>query len=462
MTLLGVAAVIVLVLANALFVAAEFSLVAVDRTQLQARADDGSRAARLAVTILQRLSYNLSGAQLGITICSLGLGVLAEPVVATALEPLVGEVIGERRALGVSVVLALLLTTVVQMVVGELVPKSIAVARPVPTVMALAAPFRAFNLVMGPVVAVCNAAADRLVRLLGVEPQEELSSVRSRQELRRLVRSSEERGAIRHSDAELLDRTFRFGEKTAADALTPRVAVEALSSDATVGDLIEASARTGLSRFPVHTGDLDDVVGVVHIKDVLGVPPERRSQEPLRTLVRPVLAVPESKDLESLMFELQGAAGQFAIVVDEYGGTAGIITLEDLVEEIVGDIDDEHDPRVGVPTVRRWAGAHLVSGMLHPDEVAEACGFVIPTGGYETLAGFVLDRLGQIPSVGDQFDHEGWLVEVVEMDGRRVATVKLVAPTPGTAGVNGTDGANGTNNTNGASPHGGEGSEEAR
>ncbi len=433
MTVLGVGAVVLLVLANALFVAAEFSLVAVDRTQLQARADAGSRSARLATSILQRLSYNLSGAQLGITICSLGLGVLAEPVVATALEPLVGRAVGEGRALGVSVVLALVLTTIVQMVIGELVPKSIAVARPVPTVLALAAAFRGFNLLLGPVIKVCNAAAERLVRLLGVEPQEELSSVRSRQELRRLVRSSEESGAIRPEDAELLDRTFRFGEKTAADALTPRVAVQALASDATVGDLIDESGRTGLSRFPVHTGDLDDIVGVVHIKDVLGLAPARRRTEPLTTLLRPVLAVPESKDLESLMLELQGAAGQFAVVVDEYGGTAGIITLEDLVEEIVGDIDDEHDPRAGVPTVRRWAGAHLVSGMLHPDEVAEACGFVVPPGGYETLAGFVLDRLGQIPSVGDQFDHEGWLVEVVEMDGRRIATVKLVAPTPGAA-----------------------------
>jgi len=433
MTVLGFVAVALLVLANALFVAAEFALVAVDRSQVQALAADGSRSARLADAILHRLSYNLSGAQLGITLCSLGLGVLAEPVVADALEPLVGRVISGDGALGVSVALALLLTTGVQMVVGELVPKSVAVARPVATVVALAGPFRGFNLVLGPVIAVCNAVAERLVRLLGVEPRDELSSVRSRQELRRLVRSSEERGTIRHSDAELLDRTFRFAEKTAADALTPRVSVQALEVDASVGDLIDESFRTGLSRFPVHTGELDDIVGVVHIKDVLALPAAQRRQHPLTELLRPVLAVPESKDLESLMFELQGAAGQFAVVVDEYGGTAGIITLEDLVEEIVGDIDDEHDPRLGQPTVRRWAGAHLVSGMLHPDEVAEACGFTVPTGGYETLAGFVLDQLGEIPDVGDQFVHEGWSVAVHEMDGRRVATVKLVAPTPGSA-----------------------------
>ena len=431
MTILGFVAVISLVMANALFVAAEFALVAVDRRQVQARAADGSRSARVADSILQRLSYNLSGAQLGITLCSLGLGVLAEPVVAVALEPLIGRAVSGSRALGISVVLALLLTTIVQMVVGELIPKSIAVARPVTTALALSVAFRGFNLVFGPVIAVSNAVAERLVRLLGVEPTDELSSVRSRQELRRLVRSSEESGTIRHADAELLDRTFRFGEKTAADALTPRVSVEALGIEALVRDLLDVSFRTGLSRFPVHTGDLDDIVGVVHIKDVLGVPADHRGAHPITELLRPVLAVPESKDLESLMFELQGAAGQFAVVVDEYGGTAGIITLEDLIEEIVGDIDDEHDPRSGVPTVRRWAGAHLVSGMLHPDEVSEACGFRVPEGGYETLAGFVLDRLGHIPAVGDRFTHDGWSVGVNEMDGRRVATVKLVAPTPG-------------------------------
>jgi CBS domain containing-hemolysin-like protein len=432
MIILGFAAVILLVLANALFVAAEFSLVAVDRTHVQRLAAQGSRSARVADTILHRLSYNLSGAQLGITLCSLGLGVLAEPVVAASLEPLIGRLVSGDSALGISVALALVLTTVVQMVVGELVPKSIAVARPVSTAVALAVAFSGFNFVFGPVIRISNTVADRIVRLLGVEPHDELSSVRNRQELRRLVRSSEESGTIRHSDAELLDRTFRFGEKTAADALTPRVSVHALEVDADVGELIDLSFTTGLSRFPVHTGELDDIVGVVHIKDVLGLDPADRRGHPLDSLVRPVLAVPESKDLESLMFELQGAAGQFAVVVDEYGGTAGIITLEDLVEEIVGDIDDEHDPRLGVPTVRRWAGAHLVSGMLHPDEVAEACGFRIPPGGYETLAGFVLERLGQIPSEGDQFVHEGWSVEVAEMDGRRVATVKLIAPTPGT------------------------------
>jgi CBS domain containing-hemolysin-like protein len=228
--------------------------------------------------------------------------------------------------------------------------------------------------------------------------------------------------------ADLLDRSFRFREKHAADAMTPRPAVRALPLDATTADLLAASDDTGLSRFPVHREELDDVVGVVHVKDVLGLPPERRSAEPLARLVRPVLMVPESRDLGSLMVEMQDEDGQFAVVLDEYGSVAGIITLEDLVEEIVGDIADEHDPQMAVPPVRTWAGAHLLSGRLHHDEVETACGFDVPEGEYETLAGFVLDRLGRIPEVGDGFTHDGWSLEVTEMDGHRVATVSLVAP----------------------------------
>ncbi|CAB4970124.1 unannotated protein [freshwater metagenome] len=432
MTLLGFGAVLLLVLANAFFVAIEFGLVAVDRNQLQKLAEEGSRSAVRAAALQQRLSYNLSGAQLGITICSLGLGVLAEPVVAVALEPFVGNLLGESRALGVSVLLALLFTTVVQMVVGELVPKSVAVAKPLPTVLALSAVFRGFNFLFSPVIFVCNALAERIVRLFGVEPKEELSSVRSRQELKRLVTSSAESGTLDHKDADLLTRTFRFGEKTAADALTPRVSVHALPLDALVSDLLELTANTGLSRFPVIEENLDHVAGVVHIKDVLGVAVEDRADFPVRRLLRSVLAIPESKNLESLIVELQGAAGQFALVVDEYGGTAGIITLEDVLEEIVGDIDDEHDPQRSTPSVRRWQGAHLLSGLLHPDEVASACQFEMPPGEFETLGGFVLAQLGHIPQVGEQFFCDHWSIGVEEMEGRRVATVKLIAPVPET------------------------------
>ena len=428
-TALGLLAVLVLILANAFFVAAEFALVAVDRHQVELQAAQGSRPARTTVGVLRRLSFSLSGAQLGITLCSLGLGVLAEPVLAPLIEPVLGPLSADA-ALTWSVILALLFTTVVQMVVGELIPKGVAVSKPLTTALALAAPFRFFVAAFRPVIVVCNAAADSLLRLVGLEPTEELSSVRSREELHKLVRTSQEGGTLRVQAADLLDRIFRFREKTVADALTPRMAVETLPLHGTTADLIDRSQETGLSRFPVTGEDLDDVIGVVHVKDVLGLPPERRRTEPLATLVRPVAMVPESRELGPLLAELQHETGQVAVVLDEYGSVAGIVTLEDLVEEIVGDIADEHDPQSQEPRVRRWAGAHELSGRLHPDEVREACDFDMPEGDYDTLAGFVLERLGRIPDVGDGFVHDGWSIQVAAMDHRRVATVRLVAPPP--------------------------------
>ncbi|MCP4434310.1 MAG: HlyC/CorC family transporter [Actinomycetia bacterium] len=420
-----------LILANAFFVAAEFAFVAVDRTRLELRAEEGSRAARTALRLLTKLSFNLSGAQLGITITSLALGLLAQPVVAKAIEPLVAGVVGEASALAVSVVIALLLTTVVQMVIGELIPKSVAVARPLVMTLQVAAPYRLYAMVFKPVIAVCNSSANALLRLVGVEPTEELLEVRSREELRRLVRTSREGGTIRSQTAELLDRSFRFGNKTAADALTPRVDVQALPLDSEVGDLMDLSGETGISRFPVHGGDLDTLLGVVHIKEVLGLPRERRRTAPLSVLMRPVAMVPETKPLDELLDELQDAAAHLAVVLDEYGGTAGIITVEDLVEEIVGDIADEHDVESSIPAAQAWRGAHLLSGRLHPDEVRDACEFEVPEGEYETLAGFVLDRLGRIPDIGEGFAHDGWQLSVAEMDGHRVATVRVVSPPPG-------------------------------
>jgi len=320
-------------------------------------------------------------------------------------------------------------------VVSEMVGRSVGSQRPVGTLMAVGAPAAAIAWVASPVIVAGGGLAQRLVGALGANRTEVLSRLRSRRELIRLVQLSERSGAIRPSDADLLERTLRFGEKRAEDVLTPRVEVQALPISGTVGDLLDSSRASGFSRFPVHGGDLDDIVGIVHVKDVLGLPPERRRSAPLSEVIRPVLAVPESKLLESLMVELRDADGQFAVVVDEYGGTAGIVTLEDLIEEIVGDISDEHDPALAAPAVRRWAGAHVVAGGLHPDEVEEVSGFRMPEGDYETLGGFVMSELGRVPECGDGFTHAGWELEVIEMDGNRVRAVKLVAPSPGAMGA---------------------------
>ena len=385
----------------------------------------GSRRAKATAAALQRLSFNLSGAQLGITVTSLVIGFIAEPTLGAALEPLVEPLVGADRASGTAIFLGLVLATFVTMVVGELVPKSIAIARPRPTAYALAAPMLMITRVLGPLIAFLNGAANWTVRRFGIEPQEELTSVRSLEELELLIRSSGEEGTLEPEALTLLTRSIRFGEKDAADALIPRLSVVSLSIDDVVATLAATAVATGHSRFPVVGADLDDVRGVVHVKDVYRVPYEERATRPVEQLMVPAFVVPETRDLADLLADLRREGSHLAIVVDEHGGTAGIITLEDILEEIVGEIDDEHDrPTRRLTRVQR-PGEWLLAGTLHPDEVFDACGFVVPDGDYETLAGFVLAGLGRIPDAGDDLDHDGWHIEVVELDGRRIATVRL-------------------------------------
>jgi CBS domain containing-hemolysin-like protein len=424
-TALGLTAVLLLILATGFFVAVEFALVAVDRDRVDADAASGSRRARATSNALRRLSFNLSGAQLGITVTSLVVGFIAEPTIADAIEPLVEGVVGERRASGTAIVIALVLATVVTMVVGELVPKSLAIAKPRPTAYALAPPMLIVTRVLGPVIRFLNGTANWTVRRLGIEPREELTSVRSLEELELLIRSSGEEGTLEPEALTLLTRSLRFGEKDAADALIPRLSVVSLSIDDVVSALADRAVETGHSRFPVVGADLDDVHGVVHVKDVYRVPYDERATRPLAELMVPAFVVPETRDLADLLADLRRVGSHLAIVVDEHGGTAGIITLEDILEEIVGEIDDEHDRPVPELTRVQRGGEWYLSGTLHGDEVFDACGFVMPAGDYETLAGFVLTRLGHIPEAGEWFDHEGWHIEVVELDGRRIATVRL-------------------------------------
>ena len=438
MTAVGLFGVVALILFNAFFVAVEFALVAVDRTKVGLAAEQGVRGAATAAWVLERLNLHLSGAQFGITVCSLGLGVLAEPVVAPLFEPLFGNWFSGTRSVGWSVLTALVVTTAIQMVVGELVPKSVAVASPMPSTLRLATPIRWFTVVVGPVVRACNRVADRVVRAFGMEPTEEIVGTRNREELQHLVRSSTDAALeelLDPEDAELLHRTFRFEEKRADEALTPRTAVHWLPEDGTVGDLIDVAAATGYSRFPVCRRDIDDVVGVVHAKDVLTVAPASRRNTSLSTLVREVAFIPESKRLPELFEQLTAEAGQFAVVLDEYGGTAGIITVEDLVEEIVGEIDDEYDAPAARPG-KDLAGATVLSGQLHLDEVeVQSGGLALPDGEYETLAGFVLDRLGRLATLGDVVEHDGWTLSVSRLDRHRIDRVRVVPPPAGDPGV---------------------------
>lgn len=424
-TALGLAAVLLLILATGFFVAVEFALVAVDRSRVDRDATGGSLGAKATSTALRRLSFHLSGAQLGITMISLVVGFLAEPTIAEAIESPVRRLVGEGMARGASITIALILAATVSMVVGELIPKSIATARPRPTAYALAPPMVLISRILGPVISMLNGAASWTVRRLGIEPQEELTSVRSLQELELLIRSSGEEGKLQPEALTLLTRSIRFGRKDAADALVPRPVVMSVSIDETVAGLATKAAATGHSRFPVIGADLDDVRGVVHVKAVYQVPYDERDATPVGSIMSAAFVVPETRDLGDLLVDLRRSGTHLAVVVDEHGGTAGIITLEDVLEEIVGEIDDEHDRPQHRLTVGEQVGDWLLDGSLHPDEVFDACGLRLPEGDYETLAGFVLDRLGRIPDEGDDFEHDGWRIEVVTRDRRRVARLRL-------------------------------------
>jgi magnesium and cobalt exporter, CNNM family len=428
-TLLGLAAVITLILLNGFFVAGEFAMLAANRNRLEQLAGEGNRRAQRTREALRDISFHLSGAQLGISIVSLLLGFITEPAIARVIEPLVQLTgVPDQSALAVSVALALALATGAQMVVGELVPKNVAIVRPVRLALVFVPPLMLWNAILRPVIHALNSAANLTVRALGVEPANELAGVRSLEELELLIRSSREEGILPEEEFSFLRRSISFGNKVAADALIPRTSIKALPRDATVGDLSRLAAETGFSRFPVYGESLDDILGVAHIKDTYTIPIEERDAAPLAGILREAPIVPESRDLESLLVEMQRERQQMAVVIDEHGGTEGILTIEDVIEEIVGDIEDEHDP--GPPSERSTTpqGVHVVSGMLHPDEVREATGFEIPEGDYETLAGFLLTLLDHLPQKGEHAYYDGWELKVVDMDLRRIDRVLLVAP----------------------------------
>jgi CBS domain containing-hemolysin-like protein len=398
-----VLAVLALTGAAAVFVAAEFSLTTLERSQVDAHvAGVGDRRARRVRRAHGTLSFQLSGAQLGITITTLVTGYIAEPALAVLVEPtLLALGLSPGLASGFALVIALAFATGLSVVFGELVPKNLAIARPLATARYVAGFQIWFSQVFRWFIALLNSSANWIVRRLGVEPAEELRSARSPDELRSLVSSSAEHGTLDQGTATLLTRAIRFTDRVAEDLMTPRVQVRALPSDATVRELVATAQRTGFSRFPVYRRDLDEVLGVVHVKQTFAVPVAERAGTTMATLARPVLTVPESLDGDALLTRLRESDSQLGVVVDEYGGTAGIVTLEDLIEEIVGDVRDEHDAAGPGPVRPLGTDSWLVSGLLRGDELAEATGFVLPHGDYETLAGLVLARLGRIPDVGD-------------------------------------------------------------
>ncbi|MGW4212257.1 hemolysin family protein [Lentzea sp. NPDC004789] len=429
LSVLGLLAVVALTAGTFIAVAAEFSLTALERSTVERHvAEVGDTKARTIDRAHHTLSFQLSGAQLAITLTTLITGYIAEPAIAALIEPgLAGLGVPHAVAAGVSLALALAIATALSMVFGELVPKNLAIAKPLETARLVVGIQSAFSTVFRWLINWMNNSANWLVRRLGVEPVEELASARSPEELGALVRTSAEHGTLDQGTAVLLDRSLRFGDRTAGELMTPRVRVEALRADATVADLVRKARETGFSRFPVHDGSLDEVRGMVHVKQAFAVPAALRGTTPLSALTRPVYSVPETLEGDALLDRLRASGLQTALVVDEYGGTAGMVTLEDVVEEIVGDVRDEHDRGEAPPVRSLGKGSWLVSGLLRDDEVAEATGFRMPEGDYETLAGLVLARLGRIPDVGDEIRVDGWRVTVMRMDRHRVAELRVVS-----------------------------------
>jgi CBS domain containing-hemolysin-like protein len=394
-------AALLLIVACGVFVAAEFSFVTVDRGKVEQAAADGDPVAKGVQQALRTLSTQLSGAQVGITITNLAIGYLAEPAISDLIDgPLASAGVPEGAITPVAVGIGLTIGTILTMIFGELVPKNLALAKPMEVARATQRFQRAFTAVMRGPIRVLNGSANAFVRRLGIEPQEELRSARSSTELASLVQRSASLGTLDAETADLMGRSVEFGTRTAGEIMTPRVRTTSLDVNDRGLAIIERARATGHSRFPV-VDDEENVVGTVHVKHAVALPVHERATTKVKHLmVRPIL-VPDSLRLDPLMALLREDGFQMAVVMDEYGGFAGVVTLEDVVEEIVGDISDEHD-RLSANARRHGDGTWSLSGLLRPDEVEDLTGIELPDHeDYDTIAGLVMQVLGRVPAVGD-------------------------------------------------------------
>lgn len=418
---------LLLTIGTGLFVASEFALVNLDRADLESRQAAGETRLARTIAALRITSTHLSSAQLGITLTTLLTGYTMEPAISNLLRP-VFEAWGmpESASRPIATIIGVTIATIFSMIIGELVPKNFALAIPRQTAK-LVMPFQvAFTTVFRPAITVLNGSANGVLRAVGIEPKEELSGARTAEELSSLVRRSASAGLLEEDTASLLDRTLTFARLTTSDVMTPRPSIHAVAAGDSVEDVIQLARRTGHSRFPVYDESMDDITGIVHLKQAVSVPRDRRADVPAAAIAEEPLRVPEAVHLDALMSELRARGYQMAIVVDEYGGTAGVVTLEDLVEEIVGEVLDEHDrSRAGI--VRGRDGSVVFPGDLRPDELLDRTGIRVPEGDvYDTIGGFLMATLQRIPLVGDTFETEDGTLRVQRMDGRRVDRVRFL------------------------------------
>jgi len=427
---------VLLTAGTAIFVASEFSLVTLDPAVVGADDEEGDspppgrkgpdRRDRIVRAGLKHLSTELSSAQVGITVTTILLGYTAQPALLSLFSAgFSATPLGEGVAGVLAGVLALIVVNAFSMLFGELIPKNFALSTPHTTARAVVPLQRVFTVGAGPLIAVLNGSANAILRRMGVEPREELSGARSSSELLSLVRRSAQEGTLEAGTATLLANSLELDELTARDVMTDRTRMSVVGRDTSAREVVALAHRTGHSRFPVIGDDRDDVVGLVHLRRAVGVPDDRRDDVPAGALMVEAPRVPETVTLGPLLVELRGLGLQMAVVVDEYGGTSGVVTLEDVVEELVGDVADEHDRRRG-GVARLADGSWAVPGVLRPDELEESTGLRVPEGAaYETLGGLVMDRLGRLPAEGDTVDVDGVVLRVEIVDGRRVERLRV-------------------------------------
>ncbi|MGJ9402466.1 hemolysin family protein [Arthrobacter sp. KK5.5] len=417
---------LVLILGTGFFVAVEFSLVALDQSTVQRAVDSGDKAAVPLMRCLKSLSTQLSSCQLGITLTTLLTGYVMEPSVGKLLTPVLAAAGFGNASAPTSLIVAMILATLFSMVLGELIPKNLAIAEALAIGRHVARPQLVFTAIFRPAIVLLNGFSNRVLHLVGLEAKEEISGARSPAELASLVRRSADMGTLDPDTANFLSRTLRFSERSAADVMTPRIRMETVRNDDPLTEVIETARRTGYSRFPVIGDSADDVLGVCHIKKAVAVPRRKRGGLVAGNIMTDIVSVPETVHLNSLISDLREANLQVAMVLDEYGGTAGMVTLEDLVEEIVGEVVDEHD-RTKPGVLQSASGDWYFPGLLRPDELRDQVpGLHIPDdASYETVGGYLMSELGRIPAVGDTVATGTGQLEVQRMDGRRVERVRF-------------------------------------
>ncbi|MFM6980306.1 MAG: hemolysin family protein [Micrococcales bacterium] len=416
---------ILLTVGTGLFVASEFSMVNLERSDLEARQARGQKGLSNTIRALKKTSTHLSGAQLGITLTTMLTGFLAEPALTHLLsDPLTSWGIAEADVEPIALALGMFLATVFSTLVGELIPKKLALTIPLEVNRFVVVFQLIFTFIFGWAVKGLNIVGDGVVRLFGFEPKEELSSSRTAEELASLVRRAAAEGALDSSTATLITKTIALSQLTAADIMTARPKMHVVNREQTAADVVALTNSTGHSRFPVIEEDTDDVVGLVHVKKAAAIARGERDKVKVATLVTPVERVPETMKLETLLGTLRAKGMQIALVVDEYGGTAGLVTLEDLVEELVGELQDEHDRSLA--GIRRGGGKSILfPGLMRPDELGELAIKIPDVGAYETVGGFIMQKLGRLAEVGDVIEIDGGELRVERMDGRRIDRVRF-------------------------------------